>query len=176
MSLLAKIAVAALSSINPMIGLFLDTLMSAGKGDVAGWVLNLVTLPLPGGFIKDVGLSVALELAATESGATQAARIIAPDGSLTVKCQDCGSLTTRYVGVNGSILCTSCAGGTIHRLSIGADRLLVYKSNISVYHGTIRDLNHDLGAQRLEINVTTKVSKQIANTKVVRSVNTDLDS
>ena len=150
MSLFLDIAIAAVSSFDPVTGFIMGTFKSAVEYGPAGVVLNLSTTVLPGGFVKDIGVSLALEAAATEAGATRAARIIAPSGSPAIRCQECGDIVTKYVGVNGTILCTSCAGKAIYQESIGAERLLIYNTNIKVYHNIVKSLTRGASVRNVQ--------------------------
>ncbi len=175
MSLFLDIAIAALSALDPVTGFILGTFTSAVEGGPAGVILNLATTALPGGFVKDIGISLALELAATEAGATKAARIIAPSGSPAIRCQDCRKIVTKYVGVNGAILCSSCAGKAIYRKSIGADRLLVYKTNITTYHGIVKTLTRELAASNVQSHVYKGIDRNLARLNIDKDLNRDLN-
>ena len=161
MALLIDIALAALSYLDPVIGFTLGTFTSAMEDGMSAVILNLMSEMIPGGFIKDIGMAVALEIAATESGAIRAARMIAPHNSVLIRCQNCGTSTSHYLGVNGTILCSSCAGEVIYQKSEHANRLLVYKSNIAVYHGTVKTLTRELASRHVSSKLDTSLSTSI---------------
>lgn len=171
MSFFLDIAIAAVSTFNPIAGFMMGTFKSVAEYGLSGIVLNLTTTALPGGFVKDIGVSLALEVTATEAGAARAAKIIAPSGSPAIRCQKCGNIVTKYVGVNGAILCTLCAGKAIYQESIGAEKLLIYNTNIKVYHNIVKTLTRGVSVNSLQRQLYNDTNKNLINV----NINEDLD-
>lgn len=143
MGFLSNLLIAILGVINPVLaftGSAVKYIISSAKNAGFNFVLDLVGVALPGGFVKDLMLGMVSD-AIEASSLNSAVNSITPFNDIVLKCDHCSNYSHYYVKRMGNIVCNNCLEKNIDDKIVKNDRIFLLNNNISSVQYDLKEFN-----------------------------------
>ncbi len=143
MGFFSNLMIAILGVVNPVLALAgsaVKYITSQAKTAGLCFILDLVSVGMPGGFVKDIMMGVVSD-AIEASSLNSAVKSITPFNDIVLKCDHCTSYSHYYVKRSGNIICNKCLEKNIDDKIVQSDKIFLIKNSISSIHNELHGYN-----------------------------------
>lgn len=136
----SNVLIAILSTINPALGLLgniVKYVVSPPKRAWTGFVLDIFSQLIPGGFAKNLAAGMVSDVMEMNSLSSTVSRIT-PYNNLVLMCDICGKDTHYYARNDGIIKCEHCLKKNLKERVSRKDKIYVFNNSINRVHEELR--------------------------------------